>query len=337
MPFQVSFSVYRRQLPTVVLVTAGPDQYRPCDTYVYLEATVSGDITGHAIEWEQIEGTMVILQDGNTLTPWYAQIPGDVTGVVFRLYIDRGTPDEQFDDVLIRRWPISEGVASYISDVGDLQNIPIPVLPVPCSSIVGYFTIAAPPPSTYEGEEPNPSTYSVPFVWDHPGGFYDSYIIQYTVKENGTPVYSVPPTPLDGGTAMGGNGPPSGTKAYTGTLAKYVITTDYIVGGFDYTVDSCEVDYTAFDVPEMVVVNDSVFASFVGQENNGNINSLSRFSYLYVTAASEGVASFTGITNINSFTRFNNTTEQAYSEGVASFTGISNINSFARQTQTGVG
>lgn len=81
---------------------AGQDQNVLCAEVVELNAVIlQGDINDHLFEWEQIEGTPVTLNDAETLTPWF--INPNTVDLVFRFWIDRGTPFERFSDVRIFR------------------------------------------------------------------------------------------------------------------------------------------------------------------------------------------------------------------------------------------
>jgi hypothetical protein len=87
--------------PTIVF-DAGADQNVLCADTVQLEARIYvGNISNHTFEWEQLEGTPISLDNANTLTPSFDN-PG--TGdLVFRLWVDRNSPYEQFSDVSIFR------------------------------------------------------------------------------------------------------------------------------------------------------------------------------------------------------------------------------------------
>ncbi len=98
MPFQVSFS--HRSTPKGVIdsFTAGPDQIVICDLTVFLEATVVGDLDGHTIIWEQIDGVAVTFNTPlNQLAINYTT--ANFQDKTFRFTIDKGTGIEQFDDV----------------------------------------------------------------------------------------------------------------------------------------------------------------------------------------------------------------------------------------------
>jgi len=97
-PFQVSFSSKSTPKGIISSFTAGEDQVVVCDTTVFLEATVVGDLTGHTIIWEQLSGDPVTF---NTPLDQFAinYTTGNFQDKVFRFTIDKGTGSEQFDDV----------------------------------------------------------------------------------------------------------------------------------------------------------------------------------------------------------------------------------------------
>ena len=98
MPFQVSFSHRSTPVGIIESFTAGPDQLVICDPTVFLSAIVIGDLAGHTILWEQIDGTAVtFLTPLNQFDISYTTATFD--DKAFRFYIDKGTAFEQFDDV----------------------------------------------------------------------------------------------------------------------------------------------------------------------------------------------------------------------------------------------
>ena len=84
-------------------VTAGDIFNILCNDIVQLSATFNKPLAGHTIEWVQTSGTIVTLNDSDTLTPWF--INPNTDDLSFRVYIDRYGPDEVFDDVLVFRNP----------------------------------------------------------------------------------------------------------------------------------------------------------------------------------------------------------------------------------------
>lgn len=103
--------------------TAGEDRIVACTTQYQLEGYVDGDLTGHSIEWEQIDGVSVTNWNPsrNVLNP-IVTFDSLADNMVFRLYIDRNTPNEMFDDVVIYKSPttfstIAIGINDLISPI----------------------------------------------------------------------------------------------------------------------------------------------------------------------------------------------------------------------------
>ena len=253
MPFQVTFSNRSRLLSQVILLTAGEDQFHICTPTIYLEAIVVGNITGHSVQWEQLSGTPVVLFDSNTLTPYFNVVDG--TDKSFRVWIDKNTPLEQFDDVNIIKTPTSDG---YFAVHRNQQYFGSGINPsaVTCEDITPFVDVYVPPPTTIRGEETGSVT-SVIVSWQHPGNVpNDSYISQYVVMENGIAVDYIPDVPIfDAGE---GTGPPSEPLEYVGTFAQYRIDTYYNIAGFEYVRESCTQDFSGLVAPTVVAINDAV-------------------------------------------------------------------------------
>jgi len=108
--------------PTPIIpvgVDAGPDQYAMCSTTVTLNATITIDPTDtelHNYQWEQTRGTPV-----NWLTSVYATSVTydavDSSDRYFRIYVDRFTLAERYDEVVVYGTPTSKSTmdASYTS------------------------------------------------------------------------------------------------------------------------------------------------------------------------------------------------------------------------------
>ncbi len=236
-------------------MTAGDDQIHICTPIIYLQAIVTGDMSGHTLEWEQIEGTAVTLINDNTLTPEFVAV--DNTDKIFRLWIDRYTPFEQFDDVRILKTPTSFADCgfNYIQSVvgGELDP-----QPVECTDITAFVNVSVPPPSSLEGEEPG-SAVVVEISWAHPtvNTRFNDYIEQYKVIENGTLVVAnVPAVPIPD--AGEGNGPPTDPLEYNGTFADYRIDTYYNIAGKKFVKESCTQPFSTLPQPLVKAYNDSV-------------------------------------------------------------------------------
>ena len=241
MPFQVSLSSRRRIYGQISYVSAGADQYHICTPVVYLEAAVVGDLIGHSLLWEQLSGTPVTLFNANTLTPYFNYTDG--SDKVFRFWIDKGTPEQQFDDMTVYRTPTSRTSAGFDSEQQSFTYTLDPPA-VNCVDIIANVVSIVPPPTSLEGEEAG-TTYNIVVSWQHPGNtITDPHIEQYRVLENGFEVDSIPPTPIATAGEIDGTagGPPSDPLEYYGTLALYKIDTYYNIGGFKYLRESCTKD-----------------------------------------------------------------------------------------------
>ena len=98
-----------------------------CDINGIVEAVVDGDITGHTILWEQIEGPPVTLVGADTLTPTFDNNPVGQTRI-FRLTIDAGLCVEQIGDYTVSGRIISESRPIFSStgvNYHQPQNLPI--------------------------------------------------------------------------------------------------------------------------------------------------------------------------------------------------------------------
>lgn len=283
MPFQVSFSVRQRQFNQVELITAGEDQTHICTPTIHLEATVEGDMLGHTLEWEQIGGTSVVLQQAGTLTPFFDFVDG--TDKIFRLWIDRGTPYEQNDSVRIYKTPTSFCLTSFKHDnPTPYFNFTLDPIPVDAATITSAVEVSIPPPTSLEGEELG-STTTITVGWQHPGdSFRDNYIAQYKVIENGIEVDSLPDVPIP--TAGDGNGLPSEPLTYVGQLATYRIDTYYNIAGQEYVRESGTVDFTGLTIPSVKGYNDT----FRGAGKSNDLQYFTKTVYANIVQRSEASA-----------------------------------------------
>ncbi len=255
MPFQVSYSQRQRLFSQVTLITAGEDQIHICTPTIYLVGEVAGDMTGHTIEWEQIQGTSVTLINGATLTPHFDAVDG--TDKRFRLWIDRGTPFEQYDDVAILKTPTSFADCGFINTQSTVGGELDP-REVDCVNITEFVNVIVNPPTSLSGEDPLGATIVVEVSWAHPtvNTRFLPYIEQYKVVENTLVVDSLPDVPIPD--AGDGTGPPSETLQYAGTFAEYRIDTYYNISGKKFVKESCTKDYSTLPQPLILIYNDNV-------------------------------------------------------------------------------
>ncbi len=107
MPFQVSYSAKATPVGLITFFSAGLDQPAVCDGLVTLTAIVVGDLTGHTIVWEQLTGPAVTFTSPlNQLVVTYTVVTFEDRS--FRFTIDKGTGQEQSDDVNIFGTPTEE-------------------------------------------------------------------------------------------------------------------------------------------------------------------------------------------------------------------------------------
>ena len=278
MPYQIGFSHRQRLFSQVTLRTAGEDQTHICTPTIYLEGIVDGDLSGHTIEWEQIGGSLVTLINGTTLTPHFDAV--DSTDKTFRLWLDRGTPFEQFDDVRILKTP-TDFCSTGFNDNQPSITLGFDPSPVDCSDITAFVNVSVPPPTSLTGEEPGNSIV-VEVSWEHPidNTRFLPYIEQYKVIENGTlEVMALPPAPIPD--AGDGTGPPSGTKQYDGTFATYRVDTYYNISGMKFVRESCTQDFSTLPQPLVKAYNDNVPAVSYSpdQQNFSRV----RFGFIFRT------------------------------------------------------
>lgn len=104
MPF-ISIRIISSEVETLPIsfISAGDDQNILCATIVQLEGYVGAIAGTYTFEWEQLSGTPVVLENEDTLSPWF--INPNTGDFSFRLWVNRNTPLEQFSDVEIFRNP----------------------------------------------------------------------------------------------------------------------------------------------------------------------------------------------------------------------------------------
>lgn len=118
MPF-ISIRVITQQIsaPVVEFVNAGANQNVLCNSIVELQGLVAGVPGTYLVEWEQISGTPVTLENADTLSPWF--VNPNTTDLVFRLWVDRYTPNEQFSDVSVFRNPAADAT-NFLSKIAQI-------------------------------------------------------------------------------------------------------------------------------------------------------------------------------------------------------------------------
>lgn len=299
MPFQISFSIRRAELPTVQLLSAGDDQTVICGaTTIFLEATVDdpGNLPGHTLLWEQLEGATVILSTPNQLTTNYPFT--ETSDKIFRFWIDKGQPAEQYADVRI--WHTPTSLCAFGTNVEERDfNLTLDPEAIQCNDITGTVVVTVDPPSVPEGEDTGGVVIDVVVEWEHPTDLPNQpYIVQYTVYEDGLPAFQLPSTIPP--TAGDGVDLPAGTRSYAGGLAEYRVDTLYNISGREFLRESCVKDFTGLTIPLTRVYNST--GSF-GTNEEERTFSKTVFGFLNINEESTG--SFSTNLEEKTFTRTN--------------------------------
>ena len=192
MPFQVIFSVYQKPPGEIERFSLGEDLFNVCGIQQTLVASIYGDINGHTFEWEQVIDDP--FQQVTWLIPDYpspaviveiepnhyeSSISYEFIGTVkkdktFRFWIDKGTPFEQYDEIIVYATPASVcsinhmPVASSQSPLTTIFNvIPIETTGQPLTYIGPSFTV-----NDYAFEVPS----SLCIIWSLPVTEQETYI-----------------------------------------------------------------------------------------------------------------------------------------------------------------
>lgn len=156
----------------ITLVNAGQNQNVMCAPIVYLEAHVTGDVSRHTFEWAQLSGTPIVdLQVVSATQAYYVVDSGNVgSDKVFRLYVDRYSPNEQHADVTIRTTPTSTANAIEGGSVrGQITPDPMALIPQSRNLITAPFD-AGVPFNSQAIYNPSPLI----LQWGLPDAFYQS-------------------------------------------------------------------------------------------------------------------------------------------------------------------
>lgn len=106
-------------------INAGENQVVLCSSMVVLDGSVVGG-ANNTFLWEQTSGSPVTIDDPTSLITFFLNVGGD--DVSFRLYADKGTPYEMYDDLNVIRTPTtwSNTVYSDGVPVQDAFNYGVP-------------------------------------------------------------------------------------------------------------------------------------------------------------------------------------------------------------------
>jgi hypothetical protein len=262
MPFQVVFNTVQIGLPTVVLLSAGSDRNVACGSTVNLEGVVDipENLPGHNILWEQTAGIPVTFSNPNSLVTSYSFTERSDKG--FRLWIDKGTPFQQFKEVFIFHTPTSVCQMS-LSNSATIRELKADI--VDSSSIIGQLTVGDTPPSPDGPVDRSPCqaggdapisgiNFDLIVSWTVPTTkpemvpfFLDTQLFYADSDTSASPRYTTAP-----GSVVEHHFLPGGENE----LKRYYVVTRYKIGGQIITGQSGEVDFTGFTIPTAHLIDD---------------------------------------------------------------------------------
>ncbi len=227
MPFQISLHSNVKQRGIINSFNAGIDQHVPCAFEVTLTATVNGNLQGHTVLWEQLSGDtqIVFVTPVNQTTVTYNIVGGGSSDRLFRFYIDKGTPLEQFDDVVVWGTPTETEPYSYYIPPAP-TSIDTECRNIPCSSIITRYDVF-PTPSEQGTTVVNPTT-GFSLIWTSPTCDSQYFIGTDVVQNTGvlTTIATVLPTQPQ-------------LASIPDLYGVYYLYVNYVVDGTPYTQFSC--------------------------------------------------------------------------------------------------
>lgn len=170
MPF-ISIRIISSEAETlpIAFLSAGDDQNVLCASIVQLEGTVAAVPGTYTFEWEQILGTPVTLENDNTLSPWF--INPNTGDLLFRLWVNRNTPEEMFSDVAVFRNPAA--TANNLIAYTPFHSLPVIISGITVSSETNFLLLARSEASPYSDQAGNlleearePEEYAI--LWESP-------------------------------------------------------------------------------------------------------------------------------------------------------------------------
>lgn len=251
MPFQISLQSTSRSRGVINSFTAGADQFATCAPEIILTAAVDGNLGGHTIRWEQLSGDtqIVWLTPVNQLEVVFAVVGGGSSDRVFRFYIDKGTPLEQYDDVVTWGTPTETEPLSYSALVNSLVSTDQACRDIPCASVRTYYEFPTPPNDGDSAIDPVGDFF---IAWDRPT--CSTYYHHATIVFN------------DGGTPVVLGEVSSNSPQYLqvpDALGTYYVYTTHVIDSVPYTQRSCRIsnERTPGLVPAYITdTNDSYIA-----------------------------------------------------------------------------
>lgn len=153
----------------IAFLSAGEDQNVLCTSVIQLAGEVAAVPGTYTFEWEQLSGTPVVLENSDTLSPWF--LNPNTGDFVFRLWVNRGTPEEMFSDVEIFRNPAA--TASNVLANTPFNSFPVILSGATVSSESNLLLQARVDPSLFSDQDStllvesrDPEEYAI--LWEHP-------------------------------------------------------------------------------------------------------------------------------------------------------------------------
>lgn len=247
MAFQNAFTSYKQEINIAVAsLDAGPDRYQICDPDGSLSAVVEylpGDPFVHSFEWVQVSGDPVTwISSTSALTISYTAT--NTPDRVFRIYADRGTAVELYDEIVVFGTPTSTVRASATSSQYSA---------IPCRAVTLSYQAAA---TSYGSLELVSSYY---LTWTEPSCDVDQYFKEYWVQRKpGTGPWITFEVVSAG----------SVRESYTPTITDiFRVLAVYTDGG----------DYPSNWVYSLDVGKSGILATTVPVSNGGNASSVSTY------------------------------------------------------------
>lgn len=279
MPFQISLICSSKQAGVINSFDAGDSQFATCALSVTLSATVNGDVRGHALLWEQISGDaqIVFVTPTNQLTVTYNVIGLGSADRTFRFYIDKGTSQEQYDDVIVWGTP-TEVDTQRLNIFPSPTSIDSSCRNISCGSIQMYYSFPAP---TESGSYANNPITGFVLHWTAPS--CDSqYFTGTDVKHNVGGILTTLGTVL-----------PSAPQeiAIPSTLDAYYLYTNYKEESNYYTQYSCRFYQDSIPGTATTIITDTVDFNSIISSNGATYYSLIHLpTFPVIDIAYEGVS-----------------------------------------------
>lgn len=267
MGFQVVFNTTQLGIPQVVLISAGEDTFVACGSTVGLLGVVDipANLPGHAILWEQLTGTPVVLSNTDTLGTSYPFV--ERSDKTFRLWIDKGLPEQQFKDVAVFHTPLTR-VGQRITKGNSQRHIPHGDFVV-CNTISGVLAPFIPIPRLGQQDrspcqpDGGPPTSGIDFdfsvTWTVPDS--ETALIPFLIQSE--LFYVDTGLPVPNSVYLNVDFPPGSVVTHSffpggeNELKRYYVETTYSVADNIIKNQSCEVDYTTTALPALHVIDDN--------------------------------------------------------------------------------